>query len=250
MTDQTSSDLLMKFTKRDGDRTVWAESMLDIFDDTSSTGDVFLKDFVPASSLDDYSNFFEISSFGIALAAKPREDQKKTQAHDSKKLVAGGTSRVVGGEWNTFYRWATQRHSKSASPNGLPQVLVDFDQFSFSRIIDGASPDFFQACCDQVSFKEAVLVKRVSTGLQGGDKRQSMGYLKFVFSDVLLTSFGWDDGELITENCTFICKKMTLNYRQQDADGTLGAAVGELTWQQRTDERIKLGQTVNRNGNG
>jgi type VI protein secretion system component Hcp len=250
MADQTSSDLLMRFIRRDGDRTVWAESMLDIL---PAKEDSFVEGFVPASSLDDYSNFFEISSFGISLGAKPGQNKDGHQVHDSKKPVAAGTPRAAGAEWNTFFRWATQRSSRSgqlSKSESPPDILVDFDQFSFSRIIDGASPDFFQACCDQVTFEEAILVKRVSTGLQGGDKRLSMGYLKFVFSDVLLISFGWEDGELITENCAFICKKMVLNYRQQDADGRLNAAVGELTWEQRTDDRIRLGRTVNRNGNG
>jgi type VI protein secretion system component Hcp len=240
MTDQTSSDLLMRFinrpTRKHPERTVLAESMLDI-----PKEDKFLEGFEVAPTADDWSNFFEISSFGISLAAKPQD--QTPQGHDNKKAGVGGTPRAAGGEWNTFYRWASQR-----SNTGPPKIRVEFERFSFSRIIDVASMTFFQQCCDQDSFEEAILVKRVSTGLQGGDKRQSMGYLKFVFSDVLLVSFGWDDGELITENCEFICKKMTLNYKQQDAAGMLSKPVGQLIWDQGTDDRIKKG--MNRNGHG
>jgi type VI protein secretion system component Hcp len=238
MTDQTSSDLLMRFINGPKyEPTVWAESMLDIWEGDKKG---FLEGFTPASKLEDYSNFFEISSFGISLAAKP---QDQPQGHDNKKAGVGGTPRAAGDEWSSFYRWATQR-----SNTGPPKIRVDFDRFNFSRIIDRASMTFFQQCCNQDSFEKAILVKRVSTGLQGGDKRQSMGYLKFVFFHVLLVSFGWDDGDLITENCEFICKKMTLDYKQQDADGSLGAAVSQLIWDQRTDDRIKKG--MNGNGNG
>jgi type VI protein secretion system component Hcp len=242
MTDQKASDLLMRFIKRNGDGVVWAESMLDILDD-----DEFQKEFTPASSLDDYSNFFEISSFSFGLDARPQETQKR-------EVPRAGASNAVtpagGNQWNTFYRWATQRKGKPAKPPEFPDILVEFGKFSFSRIIDGASPDLFQACCDQTTFAKAVLVKRVSTGLQGGDRRQAMGYLKFEFFDVLLVSFGWEDGDLITENCAFVCKKMLVKYRQQDVDGQVNKVTGELYWDQRSNDRINKGTIVNRNQHG
>ncbi len=48
-----------------------------------------------------------------------------------------------------------------------------------------------------------------------------MGFLRFDFRDVLMTGIDWDDGDLVSESCTFICRAMRVRYKQQSVTGEL-----------------------------
>ena len=98
---------------------------------------------------------------------------------------------------------------------------MEFNAFSFTRLLDAASMPFFNCCCNSVSFKSAALVKRLSVGVVGDNRMRPMGFLRFDFRDVLLTGVNWDDGDLVSESCTFICRAMRVRYKQQDVKGTV-----------------------------
>lgn len=202
--DSNKADILMKFVDKKR-QPVWAESTLDVL-----KTDAFLKDFDPASEYADYSNFFEVKSFNYTMKLNPHDDAV------SKLSNPRATSSVVHEAADEFSRW---RSAKGDEYKKIKFPLA-FDNFSFSRVIDGASPLFFGACCNQDSFHSATLVKRVSVGGVSGTERVAMGYLRFDFLDVMITSLDWDDGDLVTESCNFICKAMRVRYRQQQFDGS------------------------------
>lgn len=206
MADESRADLVMRFTDKGGGP-VLAESTLDVADHDS-----LMKGFEPAKSADRYSNFFEVKSFNFAIAVKPQD--KGVGAISKHAASSGGRASAVTDE---FMRW------RSATEDEYRKIYfpVEFDTFSFTRVLDAASMQFFTSCCNSVSFYSASLVKRVSVGTAGSDAKKPKGFLRFDFRDVLLTGVSWDDGDLVNESCTFVCRAMRVRYKQQSSDGSL-----------------------------
>jgi hypothetical protein len=56
-------------------------------------------------------------------------------------------------------------------------------------------------------------------------------HLRIDFDTVLVTKVDWsDDNEEVKEDCTFICRKIFIQYRPQLPNGKLGAVVSG-TWE-------------------
>jgi type VI protein secretion system component Hcp len=217
MSDQSKTDMVMKFTLKSG-KDVNAECALDI-----DAGDTFMEGFTPAT-YQDYSNFFEVLDFDLGMAVKEDDENVSTLSQPHRSAAGNGQASRVAGQ---FARWrsATDDDIK----RGKIKYPVEFDKFSFSRLIDSASPIFFQYCCNSTSFKSAVLVKRVSQGIS----RPALGYLRFEFQDVLIIGVNWDDGDVVKESCTFICKDLVVKYKPQQAKGTLDPkGVAPAHWNQ------------------
>jgi type VI protein secretion system component Hcp len=214
MADQSKTDLFMKFRLQNG-KHVPAECALD-----KSKDDPFMADFEPAP-YQDYSNFFEVFDFDFSLKLTDH-DQDTGALGKQRGNGANGrsTSRVAG----QYARWRSLTDDQVRAKLSYP---VEFNQFQFKRLIDSASPIFFQYCLNSISFQDAALVKRVSQG-----DGSSIGYLRLDFTDVLITNVDWDDGDVVTESCTFICKKLVVKYRSQAASGTLQKESEPATWDQ------------------
>jgi len=55
-----------------------------------------------------------------------------------------------------------------------------------------------------------------------GAGKPAQAFLRIDFYEVLVTHLDWDDGDLLNESCTFICRKgFKIQYRRQSADGSL-----------------------------
>jgi len=224
MVDQSRADLMMKFVDKDR-QVVWAESTLN-----ASPGDSFMDGFEPTSSADEYSAFFEVKSFNFAIAVKPQDKGVGALSKQAAASAGGGRPSAASDE---FLRWRSAKEDEYRKIH----FPVEFNAFSFTRLLDAASMPFFTACCNSVSFYSASLVKRVSVGTAGSDKMMPMGFLRFDFRDVLITGVNWDDGDLVSESCTFICRAMRVKYKQQQADGSLRPPVGQpAVWPQRDPE--------------
>lgn len=255
--DETSFDIAMKFVAK-GKQTVWAESTLSVH-----PGDPLMKDFKPISSYDDYSNFFEVQSFDFSMSVDP-EDAGGAQGGRTGAGARGGRGNAQqarsgtqrpgqngnrnGGRTNgdeehdSSDPWIRWRSASTAEARRMHHPLT-FDSFRFTRIIDGASPSFFQACCRQERFDSAALVKRVSTGLRGGAERQSFAFMRIDFTEVLFKGVKWSDGDLVTESCEFVCNTLKYQYRQQMRDGGLRAPQSPAEWNRKTDaERRREGE--------
>ena len=224
--DDTSFDIAMLFVLKDGSA-VWAESTMDKFPD-----DPLMQDFQPITDYNDYSNFFEVTEFSFSLAVKAAEESVGAMSrpgagnnqHQAHASSADGA----------FDRWRSAVESEYRKI----KFPLSFDTFSFSRVIDGASPTFFQACARQESFRSAALIKRVSGSRVSTKGRQALAFMRFDFRDVMLKSLSWDDGDLVTERCTFTCKEFDFRYRQQNPDGSLGQEKGKASWKRDRDSRV------------
>ena len=227
--DETSFDIAMLFVLKDGSA-VMAESTLN-----KVPNDPLMLDFQPITDYNDYSNFFEVTEFSFSLAVKAAEENVGAMSRPgavSSQLHAQSSSADAA-----FDRWRSASEAEYRKIN----FPLSFDTFSFSRVIDGASPTFFQSCARQESFKSAALIKRVSGGLTGAKVRHAQAFMRFDFRDVMLKSLSWDDGDLVTERCSFTCKEFDFRYRQQNPDGSLGQEKGKASWKRDRDSRVTGG---------
>lgn len=213
----SKTDLVMRFVLGNGEP-VLAECLLDVW-----KNDTLMKDFKSAGQ-NHFSNFFEVSSFDLSIALKETDKKKSTLKSKNDPLNTQQKSGEKAAPSGAFAAW------RSATKDELKKIYypLELDKFSFKRNIDCASPVFFQSCCKSETFASAVLVKRRSQGgtdVDGG-LLPSAGYLRIEFTKVLITGIDWDDGEVVEEKCEFICRGITVTYRQQKDDGTIDASTG------------------------
>jgi type VI protein secretion system component Hcp len=217
---QNTTDLVMKFVLNA--QPVWAECALEI-----APNDSLMSDFLKNTDYDNYSNFFEVTNFDFSIALKESDQSNNVIGQLPRNQQQQQPTRAVAN--NAFARW---RSATNAEYKSIYYPL-EFDQFNFKRVIDSASPIFFQCCCESRSFDSAVLVKRIAQGEIGGKRNPSIGYLRIDFKKVLIIGVSWDDGDLVTENCEFICQGMKVTYRRQKEDGTVAGGAGHefsATW--------------------
>lgn len=200
MADQPKTDTVMMFQLKGQDL------------DTECTlatvpGDMLMLGF-KAAKKGSSCNFFEVHDFEFSMSLKEQDDKEtEEEKKKSKKQNASPAGSFA------LWRSATDSQYKNAVVN----YPLEFDLFKLKRTVDCVSPIFFQNCLSSTTFNKAALVKRVSLG----GNQPALGFLRVDFIDVLLTGVDWTDGDLVSENIDFICKKMTIKLRTQADDGTL-----------------------------
>ena len=99
---------------------------------------------------------------------------------------------------------------------------VKFADFHFVMKVNKSSPKLMLACASGEHIKKAILTCRKA----GKDQQE---YLKFTFSDCLVSSFqqgGSSAGEIVpTDQISLNFAKIEQEYKAQKADGTLDGAV-------------------------
>lgn len=98
---------------------------------------------------------------------------------------------------------------------------ADLQPVSFTRSIDASSSTLIQNCIDKVSYDRATLIKRKAAG---GPSAGEV-FLRLDFLGVLVISVDWSNDDEVEETCQFICRSVTISYRPQLPDGSLGATV-------------------------
>jgi type VI protein secretion system component Hcp len=96
---------------------------------------------------------------------------------------------------------------------------VQVQPMSFKRSIDRASISLLQYCINCTTFDSVTLVKRKATGGPAAGEP----YLRMDFTGgVLIIEASWSNDEPVTEDCKFISRAISVQYRPQLPDGTLG----------------------------
>ena len=98
---------------------------------------------------------------------------------------------------------------------------VDIAPVNFSRYMDRASTVLLQHTIRRTSFDSCTVIKRKAAG----SKSSGEVYLRFDFTGVMITKVSWSDDLPIKEDYDFICRAVTVSYRPQLPDGTLGAVI-------------------------
>jgi type VI secretion system secreted protein Hcp len=117
------------------------------------------------------------------------------------------------------FGWELTNASNPVGGGGGGAARPQFKDFSFTMLINKASPHLFIACASGKHFTSASLtIRRAAKG--------ELEYLTIRFDDVIVTSFAEvGGGEAPEEAVSLGFRRIELEYRQQTPQGTLGAPV-------------------------
>jgi type VI secretion system secreted protein Hcp len=118
------------------------------------------------------------------------------------------------------WSWGETQVGAHSAGGGGGAGKVQMQDIHIVTRVSKASPKLMQACATGEHYKKAVLTCR-----KAGKEQQE--YLKITFSDLLVSSFqiGGSAGSSIlpTEQVSLNFAKIEFEYKEQKADGTLGA---------------------------
>jgi type VI secretion system secreted protein Hcp len=116
------------------------------------------------------------------------------------------------------FSWGVTNAGSMASGGGAGAGKATFQDLSIVHRIDKASPALLQACATGTHLKEATITHR-----KAGKGQQE--YLIVKMNDVIITSVthGGTSGETASENVSLVFAKVDLEYKAQNADGSLDA---------------------------
>jgi type VI protein secretion system component Hcp len=210
-----SSDLIMKFVLNGSP--IAAESTTDVLSSQRSPNPL-LNGFKPG-------HMFEVDEFSFSAGThddpsgngQPKEKRKGKASTVAANAMPGG-----------YQAWRAGKAFK---------YPVDLQAIKFSRAIDAASSMLIQNCIDCTSYDSATIIKRKATGgIATGEV-----FLRLDFVGVLVTKISWENDDEVKESCEFITRSVTISYRPQLPNGTLGAIVSGF-WSMVPGERqVTLG---------
>jgi type VI secretion system secreted protein Hcp len=117
------------------------------------------------------------------------------------------------------FSWGQTNSGTASKGGGMGAGRVTMHDFEFMMGVNKASPKLFLKCASGEHIPKAVLVCR-----KAGKEQQE--YLKYTFSDLLISSFKTGGTEVVPQNTvSFNFSKIEMEYKEQKADGTLGGAV-------------------------
>jgi type VI secretion system secreted protein Hcp len=117
------------------------------------------------------------------------------------------------------WSWGMSQSGSAHVGGGAGAGKVNVQDLSFTKWIDGTSPDLMLACCNGKHFDSAELVVR-----KAGEN--PLEYLKIKMTEVMITSVstGGSGGEdRLTENVTLNFAKVKVDYAEQTPTGGKGA---------------------------
>jgi type VI protein secretion system component Hcp len=211
------SDLIMKFVLNGS--AIAAESTTRVVS-SERTPNPLLKGFKPGYMFEvDEFSFKAGTSDDSSANGNPKEGDKRR----GKTNTLAASARPGG-----YQAW------RSGKVHKYP---VDLQPITFSRAIDAASSMLIQNCIDCTSYDSATIIKRKATGgLATGEV-----FLRLDFVGVLVTKISWENDDEVKEACEFICRSVTISYRPQLPDGTLGAIVSGFWSMVPGDRQVTLG---------
>lgn len=119
------------------------------------------------------------------------------------------------------WSWGQTQSGTGHSGGGHGAGKVQAQDFHFVMKINKASPKLMQAVATGEHIKEATLIAR-----KAGKGQQE--FLKIKFTELLISSYqtgGSGHGDITpTDQISFNFAKMEMEYKEQNADGTLGGA--------------------------
>jgi len=116
----------------------------------------------------------------------------------------------------------SQLGTHSAGSGGGGAGKVSIQDFHFTKKMDKASTPLFAACAEGKHIPKAVLYAR-----KAGGKQEE--FFTITLTDVLVSSYhtgGSGHGDIVpTDQCSLNFAKIELEYKPQNADGSLGGGI-------------------------
>ena len=160
-------------------------------------------------------HFMEVDSFSFGIG-RPQP----TSAEINKPETVVITSNHAQGGHPLIHTATVARRREPPgtvedSKNVKPQPVT------FQRSIDTASHILMDHLLNRKIFEHATIIKRKSVGGPAAGEV----FLRLDFTKVLIKHIGWSDGLDVKEDVQFIYRAVTMHYRPQLPDGTLGGAL-------------------------
>jgi len=121
------------------------------------------------------------------------------------------------------FSWGESNLGAHATASGAGAGRVSMQDFHFVAKVSKASPTLMLNCASGKHIKEGTITVR-----KAGDNAQSgFEFLFYKLTDVLVTSFqqGGATSDLPVEQVSLAFAKIQVEYKEQKADGSLGAVV-------------------------
>jgi type VI secretion system secreted protein Hcp len=132
------------------------------------------------------------------------------------------------------FSWGESQSASPASGGGGGAGKVIMGPLDVTARTSKASPPLLLACATGQHLKSATL-----TGRKAGGKTQ-LEFLTFSLSDVLVASYqtsGSDGDDTPVDSVSLAFGKITVEYREQKADGSVGA-VTKAGWDVKANKKI------------
>ncbi len=234
MADNDSSDLLMAVTLKGKSTAEKGEAKSAIDTSDSMMVGMFNAAAAAHGSAADVNLFCQIKdiTFGIGVeddesAGKSDQSKVDNAIHAKMTEIAkqdpegpmGKLLNLKGGSKSKKFKNFVDYGQVTDANNNAAYSSV-FDEITISRNIDQLSIKLLDACLKQTPLKQIVVVKRKFTGNQ----KFYHAYVRWEFSDCLISAIDWDHDELVSEKMKFVYRTLSVQYKPQKTDGTLGRA--------------------------
>ncbi len=160
-------------------------------------------------------HFMEVDSFSFGIG-RP----KPTTAEKNKPEPVLFTSNHAQGG-HPLIQTATVPQRREPPGTEEDSENVNPQPVTFQRSIDTASHILMDHLLYRKIFEHATIIKRKSVGGPAAGEV----FLRLDFTKVLIKNIGWSDGLDVKEDVEFIYRSVTMHYRPQLPDGTLGGAL-------------------------
>ncbi len=164
---------------------------------------------------------FEIESFtfraGVAIPSKVapgREGQGVAAGSSGAPDANAARLRELTERMNEMMKRANK-----AAEEDKDGKHVDVQPITFKRNIDTASKTMIKFCIDCTPIDSITLIKRKAAG----GKASGETYLRMDFQGCLITKVDWSNDAQVAETVEFIYRSVTVHYKPQLPDGSLGA---------------------------
>jgi type VI secretion system secreted protein Hcp len=122
----------------------------------------------------------------------------------------------------------TNKTTLGSATTGAGGGKAEFAEFTITKMVDSASPNFFRNCVSGAHYKTVMLACRKA----GGESAKSgKPYLVYTFGTVFTTKVSWkhsDDGP--TEDITFVYGALKIDYYPQKPDGSMETVPKTKQW--------------------
>jgi type VI protein secretion system component Hcp len=175
-------------------------------------------------------NVFEIETFSFSASADDTDPSEIRSAIEKENSQPGKQTKGAPPTPRMTPAQMAQEVKDRLNRQSGPPVR----EITFTRSVDSTSSYFMKNIVVGKGFQRASLIKRKSAGSHTDSGGLAAGdvHLRIDFDTVLVTKVDWsDDNEEVKESCTFICRKISIQYRPQLPNGKLGAVVpGSWEW--------------------
>lgn len=174
------------------------------------------------------SNFFAIQDFDVKIGLLPDPDaQQNSQEEMLKNLEELRQLQKKDDKDANFAKSSSDFTNFLRGGRGYKPNACDLEPIKITKALDQSSLTLFKCCVNSTIIDSATIIKRRGSGAAGGALST---YLRMDFTSLLITEFDWDEDDVIKETFSFICRDMKIQYRIENNDGSMGAALPKKGW--------------------